>query len=122
MDENVTTRGVDLLGLPTGTTLHLGETASVEVTGLRNPCKQLDGLLPDLMEAVLDRDDEGNLVRKAGIMGAVVTGARCGPGTGCGSSCRQGRTIRSKRSDEDGREPFPPILPDWRRQGMGPVA
>jgi MOSC domain-containing protein YiiM len=82
MDENVTTRGVDLLGLPTGTTLHLGETASVEVTGLRNPCKQLDGLLPDLMEAVLDRDDEGNLVRKAGVMGAVVTGGEVRPGDG----------------------------------------
>lgn len=82
MGENVTTRGVDLLGLPTGTMLYLGEKASVEVTGLRNPCKQLDGLLPDLMEAVLDRDDEGNLVRKAGVMGVVVTGGEVRPGDG----------------------------------------
>ncbi len=80
MGENVTTRGVDLLGLPTGATLHLGETASVEVTGLRNPCKQLDGLQPGLMRAVLDRDEEGNLVRKAGVMGVVVSGGEVRPG------------------------------------------
>ena len=80
MGENVTTRGVDLLGLPTGTTLHLGETASVEITGLRNPCRQLDGLQPGLMQAVLDRDERGNLVRKAGIMGVVVAGGEVRPG------------------------------------------
>ena len=80
MGENVTTRGVDLLGLPTGTTLHLGETASVEITGLRNPCKQLDGLQPGLMRAVLDRDEGGNLVRKAGVMGVVIEGGEVRPG------------------------------------------
>jgi MOSC domain-containing protein YiiM len=74
MGENVTTRGIDLLGLPTGARLHLGEVAIVEVTGLRNPCLQLDGLQPGLMKAVLDRDAQGNLVRKAGIMGVVVRG------------------------------------------------
>jgi MOSC domain-containing protein YiiM len=72
MGENVTTRGVDLLGLPTGARLHLGDTAVVEITGLRNPCAQLDGLQPGLMAATLDRDAEGNLVRKAGIMGVVL--------------------------------------------------
>ena len=82
MGENVTTRGVDLLGLPTGATLHLGETASVELTGLRNPCKQLDGLQPGLMRAVLDRDEGGNLVRKAGVMGVVVAGGEVRPGDG----------------------------------------
>ncbi len=82
MGENVTTSGIDLLGLPTGTTLYLGEKASVRVTGLRNPCKQLDGLLPGLMEAVLDRDESGNLVRKAGIMAVVVTGGEVRPGDG----------------------------------------
>jgi len=87
MGEKATTRGVDLLGLPTGTTLRLGEEASVRVTGLRNPCGQLNGFRPGLMEAALDRDEGGNLVRKAGIMGimgimgVVVAGARCGPGT-----------------------------------------
>jgi MOSC domain-containing protein len=72
MGENVTTRGVDLLGLPVGARLHLGGQAVIEVTGLRNPCKQLDGVLPGLMKAVLDRDAEGNLVRKAGVMAIVL--------------------------------------------------
>ena len=71
--ENVTTRGIDLLGLARGTRLHLGPHAVVEVTGLRNPCAQLDALVPGLMAAVLDRDEDGALVRKAGIMGVVVT-------------------------------------------------
>lgn len=74
MGENVTTRGIDLLALARGTRLHLGRDAVVEVTGLRNPCAQLDRLLPGLMAAVLDRDDDGALVRKAGIMGVVARG------------------------------------------------
>src|SRR5262249_2298007 len=72
MGENVTTRGVDLLGLPTGTLLRLGASAVVKVTGLRNPCYQLDGLQKGLMQATLDRDADGGLVRKAGIMGVVI--------------------------------------------------
>jgi MOSC domain-containing protein YiiM len=72
--ENVATRGIDLLGLPTGTRLHLGATAVVEVTGLRNPCAQLDQFQPGLMAAVLDRDAQDRLIRKAGIMGIVLTG------------------------------------------------
>ena len=80
MGENITTRGVDLLGLPVGTRLLLGETATVEVTGLRNPCAQLDGIAPGLMKATLDRDDDGNLVRKAGVMGVVVSGGKVRPG------------------------------------------
>ena len=80
MGENVTTRGVDLLGLPAGTRLLLGDTATVEVTGLRNPCAQLDGLAPGLMKATLDHDEEGNLVRKAGVMGVVVSGGEVRPG------------------------------------------
>jgi MOSC domain-containing protein YiiM len=74
MGENVTTSGVDLLGLPTGTRLHLGAEAVVEVTGLRNPCRQLDNFQPGLMAATLNRDPDGNLVRKAGIMGIVLAG------------------------------------------------
>lgn len=80
MGENVTTRGVDLLGLPTGTRLRLGEAVVVEVTGLRNPCTQLDGLQPGLMAAVLGRDADGNLIRKAGVMAVVVTGGEVRPG------------------------------------------
>ncbi len=74
MGENVTTRGVDLLGLPTGARLRLGADAVVEVTGLRNPCGQLNKLQPGLMDATLARDAAGNLIRKAGIMGIVLAG------------------------------------------------
>jgi MOSC domain-containing protein YiiM len=80
MGENVTTRGIDLLDLPVGTRLHLGETATVEVTGLRNPCAQLDGIAPGLMAATLDRDEHGALVRKAGIMGIVLNDGAVKPG------------------------------------------
>jgi MOSC domain-containing protein YiiM len=82
MGENVTTRGIDLLGLPTGARLRLGETAVVEVTGLRNPCGQLNGVQTGLMEATLDRDADGNLVRKAGVMGVVLEGGNVRPGDG----------------------------------------
>ena len=74
MGENITTRGVDLLGLPVGTRLRLGGEAVVELTGLRNPCAQLDRIQSGLMAAVLDRDSQGNLIRKAGVMGVVLTG------------------------------------------------
>src|SRR4051794_41905179 len=80
MGENVTTRGVDLLGLPVGARLRLGTSALVEITGLRNPCVQLDEFMPGLMAATLDRDAEGNLVRKAGIMGVVLAGGEVRPG------------------------------------------
>jgi len=79
MGENITTCGIDLLGLPAGTRLHLGTEAVVEVTGLRNPCLQLDRLQTGLMAAVLDRDDTGELVRKAGIMAIVVAGGAVRP-------------------------------------------
>ncbi len=74
MGENVTTRGIDLLSLPTGTRLYLGGTAVVEVTGLRNPCVQLEQIQEGLMAATLERDEQGKLVRKAGVMGVVDTG------------------------------------------------
>ena len=80
MGENITTRGVYLLGLPRGAKLHLGDAAVVEVTGLRNPCAQLDRFQPGLMAAVLDRDADGNLVRKAGVMGVVLAGGEVRPG------------------------------------------
>jgi MOSC domain-containing protein YiiM len=70
--ENITTRGIDLLLLPRGAVLTIGDTAKVEITGLRNPCHQLDAYQSGLMAAVLGRDTEGNLVRKAGVMGIVV--------------------------------------------------
>ncbi|MEP0707780.1 MOSC domain-containing protein [Parvibaculum sp.] len=80
MGENITTQGIDLLSLPAGTRLAIGNEAVVEVTGLRNPCRQLDEFLPGLMAAVLERDAGGSLIRKAGIMGIVVTGGVVSPG------------------------------------------
>ncbi|WP_243369396.1 MOSC domain-containing protein [Microvirga solisilvae] len=74
MGENITTHGIDLLSLPVGTQLHIGTSAVVEVTGLRNPCVQIDRFQKGLMKAVLGRDSEGELVRKSGVMGIVLAG------------------------------------------------
>ena len=70
--ENITTRGIDLLGLPRGARLRIGKTALVDVTGLRNPCRQLNDYRSGLMQALLGRDADGHLIRKAGIMGIVL--------------------------------------------------
>lgn len=74
LGENITTRGVDLLSLPTGARLRIGSGAVVEVTGLRNPCSQIDKFQRGLMAAVLGRDERGELVRKTGVMGVVIAG------------------------------------------------
>jgi len=84
LGENVTTSGVDLLAFPTGTRLHLGASAIVEVTGLRNPCVQIDNFQNGLMAATLDRDADGNLVRKAGIMSIVIADGDVQPGDAIG--------------------------------------
>jgi MOSC domain-containing protein YiiM len=81
MGENVTTRGVDILSLPLGTLLHLGDTAVLSVTGLRNPCGQLNGLASGLRDALLEVDADGSVVaRKAGIMSVVVEGGEVSAG------------------------------------------
>ena len=80
MGENITTRGLDLLALPQGARLRLGADAVIEVTGLRNPCAQLDNYQPGLTRAVLDRGPDGELVRKAGVMAVVLRGGMVGPG------------------------------------------
>ncbi|MBM6582294.1 MOSC domain-containing protein [Microvirga sp. BT689] len=80
MGENVTTRGIDLLDLPAGARLLLGGSAIVEITGLRNPCVQIDRFQKGLMKAVLDKDSQGNLIRKSGIMGIVLEGGEVRPG------------------------------------------
>ena len=82
LGENVTTRGLDLLALPKGTRLQFGETAIVELTGLRNPCVQLDRMMPGLMAACLGRDADGGLVRKTGVMGIVLAGGAVCAGDG----------------------------------------
>jgi MOSC domain-containing protein YiiM len=76
LGENITTRGIDLLGLAAGTRLWIGADALVEITGLRNPCVQLDRFRPGLMNAVLGRDGQGGLIRKAGVMGIVLIGGK----------------------------------------------
>jgi MOSC domain-containing protein YiiM len=80
LGENITTRGIDLLALSAGTRLQLGPAAIVEVTGLRNPCSQIDAFQPGLMAAVLDRDAAGELIRKTGVMAVVVRGGPVRPG------------------------------------------
>ncbi|MER5554774.1 MOSC domain-containing protein [Streptomyces sp. NPDC002793] len=80
LGENVTTSGIALLSLPVGTLLHLGDEAVVEVTGLRNPCLQIDNFQDGLLKRVVGRADDGTIVRKAGIMGVVMTGGVVRPG------------------------------------------
>lgn len=72
LGENVTTRGIDLLALPAGAVLRIGEDAVVELTGLRNPCVQIDEFQDGLMRLLRFRDGEGNIVRIAGVMGVVL--------------------------------------------------
>jgi MOSC domain-containing protein YiiM len=80
LGENITTRGIDLLALPTAAKLRIGKEAEIELTALRNPCHQIDKFQEGMLKAVLDRDEEGNLVRKAGVMGVVLIGGEIRPG------------------------------------------
>ena len=73
MGENITTVGVDLLGLPTGAILQIGNAAEIKVTGLRNPCGQIEDFEKGLLSAVLGRDNNGKLIRKTGVMGIVLS-------------------------------------------------
>ena len=79
LGENITTTGIDLLALPAGAKLHLGATAVVEVTGLRNPCVQIDKLQKGLMAATLAKDEAGNLIRKTGVMSIVLVDGEVRP-------------------------------------------
>lgn len=80
MGENITTSGLDILSLPADTILHIGSESQIKITGLRNPCVQLDHYQAGLMTAVLDRDENGNLIRKAGVMAIVLKGGLVKPG------------------------------------------
>ena len=80
LGENVTTTGLDLLALPVGTVLLLGDTAEVQLTGLRNPCRQIDAFQPGLLQQVLGRSADGAVVRRAGVMGVVRRGGEVRPG------------------------------------------
>ena len=80
LGENVTTSGVDLLSLPLGTRIHLGATAIVEVTGLRSPCSKINAYQGGLMKALVEKDDDGGIIRKSGVMSIVVAGGEVAPG------------------------------------------
>lgn len=80
LGENVTTRGVDLLALPTGTVFRIGAAAAVELTGLRNPCVQINEFQDGLMQLLRFRDSAGNIVRTAGVMGVVRADGVVQPG------------------------------------------
>jgi MOSC domain len=79
LGENITTEEIDLLGLPVGAILAIGETR-IEITGLRNPCAQIDAFRKGLLAAVLDKAEDGSLIRKAGVMGIVLEGGEISPG------------------------------------------
>lgn len=80
LGENITTRGIDLLGLPVGTLLRIGDAAIVEITGLRNPCQQIEDFQAGLLKHVVGRDEAGAVVRKAGVMSIVQSGGPVRPG------------------------------------------
>jgi len=73
LGENITTRGIELLTLPRNAILKIGPTAKIQITGLRNPCKQIDDFQKGLLKAVLGKDKNGDLIRKTGIMGIVLS-------------------------------------------------
>ena len=82
LGENITTAGIDLLGLSRGTRLEIGPDAVIEVTGLRNPCTQINGLSEGLMKELVHVDDAGETVRLAGVMSIVLEGGEVRPGDG----------------------------------------
>ncbi|MEG3617450.1 MOSC domain-containing protein [Magnetovibrio sp. PR-2] len=79
LGENILTTGLDLISLPVGTKLHIGESAVVELTGLRNPCKQIDDFQEGLMGELVFKDADGNIVRQAGVMSVVETSGEVSP-------------------------------------------
>jgi MOSC domain-containing protein YiiM len=97
LGENIMTGGVELLELPAGAELRFGPTAVVRLTGLRNPCSQLDGLEPGLMAALLDRAADGAIVRKAGVMGIVVAGGPVEAGSPIAITLPQGAHVPLER-------------------------
>lgn len=95
LGENVTTLGLGLLSLPVGTRLHLDDGAVVEITGLRNPCPQIEH--SGLLSAVLSKGESGHLIRKAGIMGVVLTGGEIKAGDNIRVECPPQPWIKLER-------------------------
>ena len=79
LGENITTRGIDLLALPLGTRLKLGESAIVELTGLRHPCKLINSLGQNLMDVMKDSTPKGEMRPKAGVMSVVIESGKIMP-------------------------------------------
>ena len=77
--ENITTRGIDLLALPCGTRLTIGE-ACIELTGIRTPCHQINKFQKGLLKALVDTDEGGNKILKSGVMGIVLQSGAVRPG------------------------------------------
>jgi MOSC domain-containing protein YiiM len=93
LGENITTANIPLLRLPTGTRLRFAESVFIEITGLRNPCNQIDTFMPGLLAAVVNRDSKGELVRKCGVMATVISGGLVSPGNPITVECRRSRTV-----------------------------
>jgi len=93
LGENVTTSGVDLLALPLGTRIHLGADAVVELTGLRSPCSKINKYQGGLMKALVEKDDDGCIVRKSGVMGIVIAGGVVAPGDALRVELPQGEHV-----------------------------
>jgi len=79
LGENITTQGIDLLSLPVGTRLHIGEEAVIELTALRNPCVQIENFQKGMLKEVISKDDQGKIVRRVGVMAVVTAGGRVNP-------------------------------------------
>lgn len=97
LGENITTRNLDLLGLCRGARLIFSRGPIVEVTGLRNPCAQIEKFREGLLGAVLDRDAHGRVVRKAGIMGTVARGGEIIPGDSIEVELPEGPRVELER-------------------------
>ena len=97
LGENITTRGLELLRLPTGTVLRLGGRALVSITGLRNPCNQIDAFQSGLLGKVVSRGADGTVVRKAGVMAVVLVGGIVRPGDAIEVSLPPGPPIPLER-------------------------
>jgi len=73
LGENITTADIDLASLPAATRLHIGSSAVLELTGLREPCVLLDRIAPGLRLAACG-ERSGETILRHGAMAIVVAG------------------------------------------------
>ena len=74
LGENITTGQIDLPALPQGTLLRIGDTAVVEITGLRTPCFKIERFRKGLRSAVTEHRHGGPATLKGALMAIVVAG------------------------------------------------